>query len=75
MAKSVWLKFAFLSLKTAQWKKTKPEILKNSRVWVGPVLEFPPEPASRVLRLLGACENAYFAISFKLVGLMAIPSE
>ena len=40
-----------------------------------PVLKSPPEPASRNLRLLGACENAYFATSFKLVGLMAFPSE
>ena len=36
-----------------------------------PVLESPQEPASWFLRLLGACKNAYFVTSFKLVGLMA----
>ena len=35
-------------------------------VSLSPVLESPPEPASQNLRLLGACENAYFATSFKL---------
>ena len=32
-----------------------------------PVLQSPPEPASRFLRLLGACENAYFARKKKLI--------
>ena len=40
-----------------------------------PVLKSPPEPASRNLRLLWACKNAYFGTCFKLVGLMAFPSE
>ena len=35
----------------------------------------PPKPASRFLRFLGACENAYFSTSFELVGLMAFSSE
>ena len=38
-----------------------------------PVLESPPEPDSRNLRLLGAC--VYFMFFFKLVGLIAFPSE
>ena len=40
-----------------------------------PVLESPLEPANRSLRLLGACENAYFSTSFKLVGSMAFPNR
>ena len=40
-----------------------------------PVLESPPEPASRFSSLLGACKNAYFATSFEVVGLMAFSSE
>ena len=36
---------------------------------------FPREPASRLLRFLRACWNAYFATSIRLVGLIASPSE
>ena len=48
---------------------------ENQKKGSAPVLESPPEPASRNLRLLVACENVYFVTSFKLVGLLAFPSE
>ena len=34
-----------------------------------------PGACQPILRLLKDCDNAYFATSFKLVGLMAFPSE
>lgn len=39
------------------------------------VLQSLPEPASQFIRLLGACESAYFETSFKEIGLMAFPPE
>ena len=65
-------------LKYSIWYLGSLFMLESIRVfWVflGDVLESPPEPASRLLRLLGACKNACFATNIKLVGLMAFPSD
>ena len=51
--------------------------ISKALVQLPPVLEAPPwSLQADFLRLLGACQNTYFALNFKYkVGLMAFPSE